>query len=136
VFQLHHLLPHLTVVENVMLPLIGGTKRGQCARAARRVLDRLGLSHRSETLASKLSGGERQLTSVARAVVNEPRLILADEPTGSVDSATGARILESLYDWSRDRGGTLVMVTHDQQVAARADRIIQLHDGHVVVSGP
>lgn len=132
VFQLHHLLEHLTAVENVMLPLIGSGRRTHDARgAAQGLLESLGLGHRVETLAARLSGGERQITAVARAVVNDPRLVLADEPTGNVDSVTGARILDILDDWRERHGGSLVTVTHDPQVASRSDRVVRLRDGRV-----
>jgi len=132
VFQLHHLLAHLTAVENVMLPLIGnGGRTADMRNRAKAVLVGLGLGHRTDTLAAHLSGGERQITAVARALVNDPRLVLADEPTGSVDSATGVRILEILGEWRERRGGTLVMVTHDPTVASWSDRVVHLRDGRV-----
>ncbi|MCD4747920.1 MAG: ABC transporter ATP-binding protein [Thermoanaerobaculales bacterium] len=130
VFQFHHLLAHLTAVENVMLPLIGsGGRTRDIHRKAQNLLDSLGLGHRTLTRAAHLSGGERQITAVARALVNDPKLVLADEPTGSVDSATGEKILEILDEWSGRRGGTLVMVTHDPTVASWSDRIVSLRDG-------
>ena len=132
VFQLHHLLGHLTAVENVMLPLIGDRHPPSDARRqAQTMLEGLGLAHRADTLAAHLSGGERQVTSVARAVINDPRLVLADEPTGNVDSETGARILDILADWSTRRGGSLITVTHDGEVASRSDRVVRLRDGRI-----
>jgi len=132
VFQLHHLLGHLTAVENVMLPLIGkgGRVRDQHEKALA-LLESLGLGHRADTLAAHLSGGERQITAVARALVNNPKLLLADEPTGSVDSVTGVRVLEILDRWSARQGGSLVMVTHDPAVASWSDRVVHLRDGRV-----
>ena len=136
VFQLHHLLGHLTVEENVVLPLIGsgGRMRDQL-RKAHALLGDLGLNHRKNTLAANLSGGERQITAVARALINDPKLVLADEPTGNVDSVTGAKILEILDGWSERRGGSLVMVTHDSTVASRSDRVVYLRDGQVQRDG-
>jgi putative ABC transport system ATP-binding protein len=129
VFQLHHLRPHLSVEENVLLPLQGRARRS--SERSRALLDGLGLAGKAHTLAAKLSGGERQLAAVARALVNEPRLVLADEPTGSVDTATGERILETLLGWCGAQGATLVVVTHDATVAARLQRRVHMRDGVV-----
>lgn len=132
VFQLHHLLDHLTAVENVMLPLIAGRRPpGDARQVAQALLESLGLGHRVDTLAARLSGGERQITAVARAVINDPGLVLADEPTGSVDTVTGTRILDILDDWCERRGGSLITVTHDSEVAARSARVVRLRDGRV-----
>jgi putative ABC transport system ATP-binding protein len=132
VFQLHHLLEHLTAAENVMLPLIAFRRPPRDARRrAEALLESLGLGHRADALAARLSGGERQITAVARAVVNDPRLVLADEPTGSVDTATGRRILDILDAWCERRGGTLITVTHDPEVASRSSRVVRLRDGRV-----
>ena len=132
IFQFHHLLPHLTAEENVMLPLIGrGLARKEVRRRSREMLDAIGLGHRAGFLITKLSGGERQLTAVARALIGEPDLILADEPTGSVDSKTGERILSLLVGEELTRTATVVLVTHDAQVAARADRQVSMLDGRV-----
>ena len=131
VFQLHHLLPHLTTRENVLLPVVGRQGLPAARDRADALLARLGLSHRAGTLAARLSGGERQLAALARALVNEPRLLLADEPTGSVDSATGQRILDTLLDWCHEHPVTVVVVTHDSSVAARLDRTILMRDGVV-----
>lgn len=132
VFQFHHLLPHLTVEENVMLPLIGrGIARTEIRRRARAMLGGIGLGHRAGFLAGTLSGGERQLTAVARAMVGHPSLVLADEPTGSVDSHTGDRVLALLLDSELARGRTVILVTHDPRVAARADRRVSMLDGRI-----
>lgn len=137
VFQLHHLVPHLTSAENVALPLAGlGLPRAERSRRVAAILDRAGLSHRSGSLAAKLSGGERQLCAVARALVGRPRLLLADEPTGSVDSANGERILGLLAGWCRESGATMVLVTHDAAVAATADRIAAMRDGRFLSTAP
>ncbi len=135
VFQLHHLLPHLTVAENVALPLAVRTvSRRQVADRVAGVLDRLALSHRARTLAAKLSGGERQLAAVARALIARPSLLFADEPTGSVDSATGQLILDHLLGWCRETGATLVLVTHDAVIAGAMDRTMAMRDGRM--TGP
>ena len=133
VFQFHHLLPHLTAAENVALPLMGQRLgRREIASRAHSILGRLGLAHREGALASRLSGGERQLTAMARALVAEPRLLLADEPTGSVDSATGERILRILLENSERSGASVVLVTHDAAVARAVGRLVLMRDGRVV----
>ena len=129
VFQFHYLLPHLTVAENVVLPLLGGPLRDGRRVGVDQLLDRLGLAQRRDTLAARLSGGERQLAAVARGLINGPRLVLADEPTGSVDSATGIRILDVLLGWCRERGATMLMVTHDAGIAGRLDAVLHMRDG-------
>jgi ABC-type lipoprotein export system ATPase subunit len=136
VFQLHHLLPHLTVAENVALPLTARalSRRDRQERVAS-VLDRLALGHRARTLAAKLSGGERQLAAVARALIAQPALLFADEPTGSVDSGTGQLILDHLLGWCRAAGATLVLVTHDAAIARAMDRIVVMRDGRIVDPG-
>jgi putative ABC transport system ATP-binding protein len=136
VFQLHHLLPHLTAGENVALPLEGrGLARAEVRRLAKASLGWVGLERRGGTLAGRLSGGERQLVAVARALVGRPRLVLADEPTGSVDSETGARVVQLLLDFSAATGATLVLVTHEAGVAARLDRIVAMRDGRITYEG-
>jgi ABC-type lipoprotein export system ATPase subunit len=130
VFQFFHLIPTLTVLENVELPLIlDGARADGRGRA---VLHRVGLGHRADHLPSELSGGEMQRAAVARALVARPRLILADEPTGNLDSANGAEVLRLLREEVREDGATLLMVTHDEEAAARADRVHRLADGHLV----
>lgn len=131
VFQFHYLLPHLTVAENVALPLLGGPLRDGRRARVDDLLDNLGLAHRRDSLAARLSGGERQLVAVARGLVNGPRLVLADEPTGSVDTATGSRILDVLLDWCREHGATMLMVTHDAGIAGRLDAVMHMRDGRV-----
>jgi ABC-type lipoprotein export system ATPase subunit len=132
VFQLHHLLPHLTVLENTLLSVAArGRDAGDGRDRATGLLARLGLEHRTHTRANKLSGGERQLAALARAMVNRPRLVIADEPTGSVDSATGQRILSELTLWSEETGGTLILATHDSSVAAWASRELRMLDGRI-----
>jgi predicted ABC-type transport system involved in lysophospholipase L1 biosynthesis ATPase subunit len=136
VFQLHHLLTHLTVVENVALPLVRwGTSWREARRLALKELEAVGLAERAETVASQVSGGERQLAAVARALAARPRLVLADEPTGNVDPATGQRIVDLLDGWRRQAGATLLTVTHQPDLATRADRVIHLVAGRIA-EGP
>ena len=135
VFQLHHLIPNLTLWENVALPTYprGISRRDQRERAAA-LLEQVGLGHRIDFLPVKCSGGERQRAAVARALVNEPKILLADEPTGSVDTRTGERILD-LFDEVNARGGvTVVTITHNRYVADRADRTLRLVDGSLVTN--
>ena len=132
VFQFHHLLPHLTVEENVMLPLVGvGARSTDARRRARSILRDIGLAHRARFVAEKLSGGERQMTAVARALAGSPGLILADEPTGNVDSKAGDRVLELLFGRRGNRPATVVVVTHNDRVAGDADRILRMRDGRI-----
>jgi lipoprotein-releasing system ATP-binding protein len=146
VFQFYHLLPEMTVLENTLLPamrrcgvLFMGRRRADYTARATDVLAAFGLGHRLRHRPSELSGGERQRTAIARALINDPAVLLADEPTGNLDQKTGEAILESVSQTRRPVGGgetaasqrTIVMVTHDAQVAARADRIVRLVDGRV-----
>jgi putative ABC transport system ATP-binding protein len=130
VFQSDNLLPFLTAVENVMLQLALRSRDAGSERAVS-LLDRLGLAGHRDKLPDQLSGGQRQRVAVARALVHEPAVILADEPTGSLDAESAAGILELLLDVQHERGATLVMVTHDLGVAAQLDRTLALRDGHV-----
>ena len=133
VFQFFHLLPSLTVAENVELPLLLDGRRGRAARAVvAGALDRVGVGHRADHLPGELSGGELQRAAIARALVGEPRLLLADEPTGNLDSATGRAVLDMLSTLVREAGTSLVMVTHDEAAAARTGRLVRLLDGHLV----
>lgn len=133
VFQFHRLLPEFTALENVALPaIIAGRKRSEAYAEGRRLLESLDMGHRMSHRPTELSGGERQRVAVARALINKPMVILADEPTGSLDSHNRAEI-ESLFTRLRDEfGHTLVIVTHDPNMAAIADGVITLADGHVV----
>ena len=133
VFQSYHLIPTLTAVENVAVPLELAGVADARARAAR-LLAELGLGARGHHYPVQLSGGEQQRVALARAVAREPGLLLADEPTGNLDSATGASIIELLLALNRERGSTLVLVTHDAALAARADRQIALRDGRVIAA--
>ena len=133
VFQLHHLLPMLTAQANVEVPLIAArTPRAQRRARARLLLEEVGLAERVDHLPRELSGGERQRVAVARALANEPRLLLADEPTGALDSDSSARILELLEEARARRGTSMIVVTHDEQIASRADRVVRMLDGRLV----
>jgi putative ABC transport system ATP-binding protein len=130
VFQSYHLIPTLTAVENVAVPLeIAGAPNALVR--ARALLDDVGLGDRAHHYPVQLSGGEQQRTALARAVALDPGLLLADEPTGNLDSATGTRIIELLLELRRQRGATLVLVTHDDALARHADRVVVLRDGRV-----
>ncbi|MFG1766485.1 ABC transporter ATP-binding protein [Micromonospora parva] len=133
VFQAFHLLPRTSAVENVALPLVyrGVSARQRRERAAA-MLGRVGLGHRLDHRPNQMSGGEQQRVAIARALVTEPAVLLADEPTGNLDSVTGAAVLELLEQLNAESGVALVMVTHDQEVAARAHRRITMRDGVVV----
>src|SRR5215831_9564661 len=132
VFQIPALLPRATALENVELPLVyTGTRRRERRRRAERALDRVGLADRSHHWPNQLSGGEQQRVVIARATVNDPALILADEPTGSLDSATSNEIL-SLFEMLHRNGHTIIVVTHATEVADRARRQITLHDGRII----
>jgi predicted ABC-type transport system involved in lysophospholipase L1 biosynthesis ATPase subunit len=137
VFQAYHLLPELTVLENVMLPTLSHAGAGCSAAKDRRsqaleLLDRVGLSARAVHRPMELSGGEQQRVAMARALINEPGIILADEPTGNLDSATGEQVLEYLFSLVREQRRTLVLVTHNEAVARLCGRPLRLHDGRFV----
>ena len=135
VFQLHNLLPSLTAEENVQVPMLElGLSRRQRRARARSLLAAVGLSGRERNRPPELSGGERQRVALARALANDPPILLADEPTGSLDSDAGTRVLELLDDLRRSRGLTILLVTHDAGVAARADRIVPMLDGRLAHS--
>ena len=133
VFQLHNLLPRLTALENVLIPKLGGgtgSSPDDAARA-RMLLERVGLGHRINALPPTLSGGERQRVAICRALINEPKVLLADEPTGALDSGSGDQLLGLLADLRRETGMTLIVVTHDSRVASRGERIVQMLDGRI-----
>ncbi len=132
VFQSFHLVPHLTVAENVALPLALDGKSDPAS--VREMLERVGLSHRSTHYPSELSGGEEQRTAIARALVHRPRIVLADEPTGNLDSRSGRAVLDLLAELRATLGSALVLATHDREVARRADRVIALADGRIAVA--
>ncbi len=131
VFQTYNLIPTLTAMENVELPMIfAGVPERERKRRARELLEKVGLGDRVNHLPSQLSGGQQQRVAIARALANDPDLILADEPTGNLDSKTGERILD-MFDELHDEGRTLVIVTHDEEVAKRAERIVRIRDGKI-----
>ena len=136
IFQAYHLLPELTALENVCLPArIARISAAQVEKRGRELLARVGLAERVEHKPSELSGGEQQRVAIARALVNEPELLLADEPTGNLDSKTGGEIIELIKNLCAEKQMTLVIATHDEKVAARAKRTIQLVDGQIQSSG-
>ena len=132
VFQFFNLLPTLSLIENIALPLLlaGGARQLSLDRA-RGWAAQMGLAHRLDHRPTQLSGGEMQRAAIARAVVHDPALVIADEPTGNLDSANGARILEALVRLNRERGLTLLLATHAADVAAAADRVVHMRDGHI-----
>jgi putative ABC transport system ATP-binding protein len=133
VFQSFHLLPRTSAVDNVALPLVyAGVRAGERRRRAAEMLDRVGLGHRLRHRPNQLSGGEQQRVAIARALIGSPSLLLADEPTGNLDSATGADVLALLESLNADSGVAVVLVTHDHDVAARARRQLAMRDGVVV----
>ena len=136
VFQLYNLLPVLSAVENVEMPLlVSGTKPGDARRRSMEILDVVGLSDRAHHLPGELSGGQRQRVTIARALVNQPTIIWADEPTGDLDSETAEEIIQLMRDLNRQNGQTFVVVTHDDYVGSCTDRIIRMRDGQVVDYG-
>lgn len=133
VFQGYFLLPELTALENVQLPaLIGGYRGKEVLERAREILERVGLGERMQHLPSELSGGEQQRVAIGRALMNDPALLFADEPTGNLDSRTGMLILELLLTLAKERQRTLVVVTHDARLAERGDRRLEIRDGRVI----
>ncbi len=132
VFQSFNLIPTLTVVENLLLPLeLNGTSGGRARATALDLLERVGLADRAGAYPDRLSGGEQQRVAAARAVVHDPAILLADEPTGSLDAETGTRVLELLVGLARDDGRTMVVVTHSDAVARAADRVLVLRDARL-----
>ena len=135
VFQSFHLIPSLNVADNVALPLIyrAGVSAAECDRRVREVLERLGMSHRMKHFPSQISGGQCQRVAIARAIVGDPRIILADEPTGSLDSRMGAEVMALLHELNRADGRTIVMVTHNEEQASKTDRVIHFLDGRQII---
>ena len=134
VFQSHHLLPHLTVLENVLVPVLAQVPQvgEEILLRATQLLQRVGLSDREKHLPGRLSGGERQRVAVVRALINQPRLILADEPTGALDRVSAAEVGRLLLELNREHGITLIVATHSEELAARLDRVISMENGTLV----
>ena len=136
IFQLHNLIPNISVVENIEIPMFTqGISSSEMRTRALKLLDDVGLKDKAGILPNKLSGGERQRVAIARALANEPSIILADEPTGSLDSKTSSRILKQLIDLHESKRVTLIIVTHDMDVAKLADRVIEVLDGEIISAG-
>lgn len=132
VFQQFHLLPHFSAMENVMLPMIySGVPAPERRRRAEEVLRRVGLGHRLDNRPNQLSGGQQQRVAIARAIINRPALLLADEPTGALDSQTTTEVL-NLFDELNQEGITILLVTHEEEVGARAQRVVHFRDGSIV----
>jgi lipoprotein-releasing system ATP-binding protein len=132
VFQLHNLIPDLTLEENCLIPTVAaGTPRRDALARLHDLAERTGLTHRLAQRIQKLSGGERQRTALCRALMNRPGILLADEPTGSLDERTSLQIFDLLLDLAHTDGITLVMATHDRALAGRCDRLVEMHDGKI-----
>lgn len=134
VFQSFHLIPTLSVADNVELPLLyrKGVSTAERRRLVEQVIERVGLTHRMRHMPAQLSGGQCQRVAVARAIVGNPEIILADEPTGNLDSKMGAEIMQLLHDLNRNDGRTVVMVTHNEEQARQTDRIVRFFDGRMI----
>lgn len=133
VFQFHRLLPEFTALENVMMPgWIGGKNDNEISERAKQLLEELGLGHRVNHLPSELSGGEQQRVAVARALLNNPSILLADEPSGNLDSENAAKLHDLFFELRDKHGLTVIIVTHNEELAARADRVIRMADGLLV----
>lgn len=135
IFQSHFLLPEFSVLENVLIPhlIYAGTASAEINQRALGLLERVGLSHRLDSRANAISGGEQQRVAIARALINNPLLVLADEPTGNLDSANTQSVFSLLREINREQGTTFVMVTHDRNLATKADRMLELTDGRVIM---
>ncbi|MDZ4803437.1 MAG: ABC transporter ATP-binding protein [Candidatus Eisenbacteria bacterium] len=132
IFQFHHLMPEFSALENVMMPgLIARRPKEDVSREARALLGRVGLLERLEHRPGQLSGGEQQRVAVARALINRPVLVLADEPSGNLDKIASGSLQDLIFALARDQGETFVIVTHDERLAARSDRVMVLDDGHL-----
>ena len=132
VFQFHNLIPVLTALENVQLPLqMSGVKSKTGVERARELLDHVGLADRLDHLPDELSGGEQQRVAIARALANHPRIILADEPTGDLDTKTGSEVVQLMYDLTKQENAAVIVVTHDPLIAAKAERVLEMRDGKI-----
>jgi lipoprotein-releasing system ATP-binding protein len=138
VFQFHHLLPAFSAVENVMMPMIADRGRADAAMRERAVdlLERAGLGDRLDYRVTELSGGQQQRVAVARALAMSPALVLADEPTGNLDTRSGDQVFDLLRQFNRERGTAFLVVTHDPRLAARCDRVLELVDGRITSDAP
>lgn len=134
VFQSFHLIPSLNVIDNIELPLVyrSGVSERERKQLVRDVLERVGLTHRSRHMPAQLSGGQCQRVAIARAIVGNPEIILADEPTGNLDSKMGAEVMDLLHDLNKQDGRTIVMVTHNEEQAKLTDRIVHFFDGRQI----
>ncbi|MBI5491492.1 MAG: ABC transporter ATP-binding protein [Deltaproteobacteria bacterium] len=133
IFQFHHLLPEFTALENVMLPaLIGGSGRNEAYGRAEELLKEVGLSDRLNHKPGELSGGEQQRTAIVRALIQSPEVLLADEPTGNLDTRTGDEVFEVLLDLNKSKGTTMVIVTHNERLASRLNRRLKMTDGRLI----
>jgi len=133
IFQFYNLLPSLTAVENVELPMLtAGVSRKEAAERALQLLSAVGLAERVGHLPDELSGGEQQRVAIARALVNKPSVILADEPTGDLDTKTGMEVVQILYDTAKKENATAIVVTHDAMITEKADRILNMRDGNII----
>ncbi len=136
IFQQYNLIPKLTVLENVKLPLLyGGYSEREQRERAMTALEKVGLAGKAKNLPAQLSGGQQQRVSIARALAGDPSVILADEPTGALDSKTGREVMQFLQQLNRE-GNTIILITHDNSIAAKASRIIRVTDGRIVYDGP
>jgi lipoprotein-releasing system ATP-binding protein len=132
IFQYHHLMPDFDALENVMMPLlIGGMKRSEAKKIAAGLLEEVGLGERMDHRPNQLSGGQAQRVAIARALANHPGIVIGDEPTGNLDTKSSDRIYELLRQLNRDRGQTFILVTHDEEMARKTDRIIRIVDGSI-----
>ncbi|WP_321431374.1 ABC transporter ATP-binding protein [uncultured Methanolobus sp.] len=132
IFQYHHLMPDFDALENVMMPLlIGGMKRSEAKKIAAGLLEEVGLGERMDHRPNQLSGGQAQRVAIARALANHPGIVIGDEPTGNLDTKSSDRIYELLRKLNRDRGQTFILVTHDEEMARKTDRIIRIVDGSI-----
>ncbi len=135
VFQFFNLIPTLTVLENITLPLeLRGEARKTSEKRGMQLLERVGLGNRGASFPDKLSGGEQQRVAIARALAHEPKLVLADEPTGNLDEETGERVLSLLLELTREEGKTLVMATHNPEIVPYADRVCRIHEGKLQIT--
>jgi len=133
IFQSYHLIPSLTAIENVSLPLIfGGAATKERSKRARDMLVQVGLQDRLKNRPTEMSGGQQQRVSIARALINDPKIVFADEPTGNLDTKTSSEIMGILTKKVKASGTTLIMVTHDLEIASYADRVIRMVDGHII----